>query len=86
MSYVVGFSEKFLRQLPRLPDALQQQVERAMATLEVEPRPPKAGLMSAEVQKYRLGVTEGLKVLYRVYDRLRYVEMEEIRYKPYYPW
>jgi hypothetical protein len=42
--------------------------------------------MSAEVQKYRLGVTEGLKVLYRVYDRLRYVEMEEIRYKPYYPW
>jgi hypothetical protein len=82
MPYVVGTTPRFIRQLQRLPQGLQERVERAMEALSLDPRPPGARPLFATPDMYRLTLTAEVQLVYRVYATVALVEMHRIRYDP----
>lgn len=82
MAFIVGTTDRFVRQLSRLPDDLQERVERGMEALALDPRPPGVQAVFQTPDMYRLTLTVEVDLIYRVYATVALVEMHRIQYRP----
>jgi mRNA interferase RelE/StbE len=71
-AYQVEFTPAALRQLVKLPRAVQAQIIAAIDSLEADPHPPGSKKLKGQANTYRLRVGK-YRVLYDVYDRVLWV-------------
>jgi mRNA interferase RelE/StbE len=69
VAYTIQFKPSALRQLERLPLAIQQRIRPRVDALTFNPRPPGCKKLAGEEELYRIRVGD-YRIIYEIHDRV----------------